>query len=200
MSEQRKTTKTQSRRDEILTVAARVIAERGLAGATVRDIGEAAGILSGSLYHHFESKEQIVLDLLVDSVTEQTASARRHVEESPNAAAALEKILGEAVEEAATHPHRTLVLRNETRAFNDLPKLAPLAELRRESVAIWTSLVQQGIDEGTFRSDLDVDVAVMAIVDLSIGAARWFNGSRTKPSETVSATLVELALASLRAS
>ena len=51
---------TGSRRDEILAIAALQFAERGVASTTVRDIGAAAGILSGSLYHHFESKEQIL--------------------------------------------------------------------------------------------------------------------------------------------
>src|SRR5690606_27383566 len=47
------------RRDEIVAIAAKMFAERGFAGTTIRDIGERADILSGSLYHHFRSKESI---------------------------------------------------------------------------------------------------------------------------------------------
>src|SRR3954462_284621 len=46
-----------TRRDELLGIAARLFAERGFKNTTVRDIADAAGILSGSLYHHFDSKE-----------------------------------------------------------------------------------------------------------------------------------------------
>ena len=42
-----------SRRDELLELAAAMFAERGLKATTVRDIADSAGILSGSLYHHF---------------------------------------------------------------------------------------------------------------------------------------------------
>ena len=42
---------------ELLELAASMFAERGLRATTVRDIADAAGILSGSLYHHFDSKE-----------------------------------------------------------------------------------------------------------------------------------------------
>ena len=49
-----------TRRDELLGLAAAMIAERGLRATTVRDIADAAGILSGSLYHHFSSKEEMV--------------------------------------------------------------------------------------------------------------------------------------------
>ncbi|MGC2799024.1 MAG: helix-turn-helix domain-containing protein, partial [Mycobacterium sp.] len=44
-----------SRRDELLELAATMFAERGLRATTVRDIADSAGILSGSLYHHFSS-------------------------------------------------------------------------------------------------------------------------------------------------
>ena len=45
-----------SRRDELLELAATMFAERGLRATTVRDIADSAGILSGSLYHHFTSQ------------------------------------------------------------------------------------------------------------------------------------------------
>ena len=46
-----------TRREELLDLAATMFAQRGLRATTVRDIADAAGILSGSLYHHFASKE-----------------------------------------------------------------------------------------------------------------------------------------------
>src|SRR6201989_3595558 len=53
-----------SRRDELLGIAADLFAERGFKNTTVRDIADAAGILSGSLYHHFDSKESMVDEIL----------------------------------------------------------------------------------------------------------------------------------------
>ena len=55
-----------SRRDEFLELAATMFAERGLRATTVRDIADSAGILSGSLYHHFSSKEEMVDEVLRD--------------------------------------------------------------------------------------------------------------------------------------
>ena len=53
-----------TRRDELLELAATMFAERGLRATTVRDIADSAGILSGSLYHHFSSKEEMVDEVL----------------------------------------------------------------------------------------------------------------------------------------
>ena len=52
-----------TRRTEILQTANAVIASSGLR-ASVQQIADAAGILAGSLYHHFESKEAILVELI----------------------------------------------------------------------------------------------------------------------------------------
>lgn len=46
-------------RERLVIAAARVLGERGYEGATLSRIGAAAGILPGSLYHHFKSKEDL---------------------------------------------------------------------------------------------------------------------------------------------
>ncbi len=50
-----------SRRNQITAAAARQFAEQGFLATTIRDIAREAGILSGSLYHHFDSKESLHL-------------------------------------------------------------------------------------------------------------------------------------------
>lgn len=186
-----------SRRDEILAVAALVIADRGLAGATVRDIGQAAGILSGSLYHHFSSKEQIVLELLVDNVQTSIERATSIIATAPDATTAIGDLIRDSINETAAHPNETLILRNETRAFRDTPALAPLAELRQASVALWVDAVNSGVASGEFRTDLDPQVTVMAIVDSVLGAARWFRDKTGKDPERVAESLVAIHLGGL---
>src|SRR4051812_50172197 len=56
-------TKSGTRRTEILETAATLIASSGLR-TSLQEIADAAGILPGSLYHHFESKEAILVELV----------------------------------------------------------------------------------------------------------------------------------------
>ena len=51
-------------RDRILRAAARLFREKGYKGTTVREVAEAAGIQSGSLFHHFASKEEMLLEIM----------------------------------------------------------------------------------------------------------------------------------------
>lgn len=51
------------RRDELIAVAARIFSARGYEGASLREICAAAGILAGSMYHHFRSKEDLFVSV-----------------------------------------------------------------------------------------------------------------------------------------
>lgn len=59
-----------TRSKEILRVAANLFGDMGYASTTMHDIGDAAGVLPGSLYHHFASKEDIAIELLSEFYTE----------------------------------------------------------------------------------------------------------------------------------
>jgi len=52
-----------TRRREILEIAARLFARKGYRGTSMRDIGEQAGVLGGSLYHHIRSKDALFVEL-----------------------------------------------------------------------------------------------------------------------------------------
>ena len=103
-----------SRRDEILSLAADQFAERGVAGTTVRDIGTAAGILSGSLYHHFTSKDQMVAELLLPVMQRQVGHYREIVGANDGAATTLRSLITTAVAEAAATPNQTRMIRNDS--------------------------------------------------------------------------------------
>jgi AcrR family transcriptional regulator len=50
-----------NRRQAVLDAAARLFSERGYEGASMRDIAKAAGMLAGSMYYHFASKEDLLI-------------------------------------------------------------------------------------------------------------------------------------------
>lgn len=52
-----------ARRAEILEAAAKLFSRRGYDGVGMREIADAAGILGGSLYYHFKSKQQIYIEV-----------------------------------------------------------------------------------------------------------------------------------------
>jgi AcrR family transcriptional regulator len=51
-----------ARRLELLSVAAALFAKKGYSGTSIRDVAEVYGVLSGSLYHHVDSKEALYIE------------------------------------------------------------------------------------------------------------------------------------------
>lgn len=55
---------TQTLREHLIATAATLIAQRGSAGLTVREIARAAGVADGALYNHFADKEELLAHAL----------------------------------------------------------------------------------------------------------------------------------------
>ncbi len=52
-----------ARREELTRIAARLFAERGYQGTSLADLAEALGVQKASLYHHIDSKEDLLWDV-----------------------------------------------------------------------------------------------------------------------------------------
>lgn len=65
-----------NRRDDIIEAAAALFATKGYAATSIRDIAQEVGILSGSLYYHFSSKEEILLEAHARGVAQVTEAVK----------------------------------------------------------------------------------------------------------------------------
>ena len=158
----------------MLELAAVMFAERGLRATTVRDIADGAGILSGSLYHHFASKEEMVDELLRGFLDWLFARYREIVESEPNP---LERLKGlfMASFEAIEHRHAQVVIyQDEAQRLSSHPRFAYIDDRNKQQRKMWVDLLEQGIKEGYLRPDLDVDLVYRFIRDTTWVSVRWY--------------------------
>ena len=73
LRQQRQLAMSDTRRAHVLDAARRVFAERGVEGASIREIARAAGYTAGALYSYFDSKEAIYAALRAESLDRQQA-------------------------------------------------------------------------------------------------------------------------------
>src|SRR5687768_18044523 len=110
----RKERPVSNRRAELLELAARMFAERGYGQTTVREIADAAGILSGSLYHHFDSKETMVDEIISKFIDEMIVSYTKVVAEVDDPAEALRQLIRTAFAAVPQHRAAVTVAQNES--------------------------------------------------------------------------------------
>jgi TetR/AcrR family transcriptional regulator, cholesterol catabolism regulator len=170
-----------TRRDEIVGLAGELFAAQGYATTTVREIAEAAGILSGSLYHHFDSKEAIVEELLRGFLDDILGAYRRIAAEVEEPVAALRALVHEAFDALRTHRAAVAVMLNEYNVLIRDPRFAFLRDAAEETEAIWTGVLVDGTRRGAFRSDVDAAAMYRFMRDAIWVSVRWYRpgGPRT---------------------
>jgi AcrR family transcriptional regulator len=161
------------RRADLVRIAAELFAERGYRATTVRHIGDAAGVLSGSLYHHFDSKETI-LDELLSSYLNELVETYREITAGVEPVTALRGLVTEAFRSLGEHRAAITVLQNERNYLRTLPRFGYLTKADDEVRRIWITVLRDGIDSGSFRADLDPIVTYRFLRDSVWVAVRWF--------------------------
>src|SRR6188472_3512711 len=147
MTVQSEGTATGTRRDELLQIAARLFAERGFRNTTVRDIADAAGILSGSLYHHFDSKESMVDEILSTFQEELFGQYDQILTSDADPRVKLEQ---------AVRVSFDAIFQNDAAYLGTLDGFGYLAERHAQSREVWMRLLREGAGAGVLRDDLDL--------------------------------------------
>jgi AcrR family transcriptional regulator len=156
-----------ARREELTRTAARLFADRGYHGTSLADVAEALGMQKASLYHHIDSKE----DLLWEVAWGGAEAFHAALDAVPEDATVPERIrlalrahlgvVGEQLD-AAT------VFTREWRALDGERRERFIGERRRYEERI-RDLFREGVEGGELRTDLDVATAAL----LFLSAANW---------------------------
>lgn len=165
---------TGARRTELLGIAARLFAEKGFRNTTVRDIADAAGILSGSLYHHFDSKESMVDEILRTFQEELFGQYDEILASSDDARTKLEKAVRVSFEAIDQHHHEVAIFQNDADFLGTQERFGYLAERNAQSRQVWVTLLEEGVRTGVLRDDLDVTLTYRFIRDTVWVAVRWY--------------------------
>lgn len=163
-----------NRRAELLALAAKMFAERGYGQTTVRDIADAAGILSGSLYHHFDSKESMVDEILRGFLDELFTRYHEIVDAGLGPKQTLKALVVASFEAIDTRHAEVAIYQNESKHLMPLERFSYLDDRNVEFRKLWTVLLEDGMGAGVFRADLDVDLAYRFIRDTVWVAVRWY--------------------------
>jgi AcrR family transcriptional regulator len=166
----------------VLDAAAKIFRDYGYAGTTMRAIADEADLKAGSIYYHYESKDDLisaVLDLGIHAVTDLVKDALNAL---PPEATGRQRV------EAAVHAHLTAIITYgdytlaTRRVFGQVPEAIRAKNLRlRNSYAqMWQDILVEAQKRGEFRANANISLSRLFILGALNWTVEWFKpGGRT---------------------
>lgn len=169
------------RHEQILAVAASLFARKGVAATTVREIADQVGILSGSLYHHFESKEAMVDQILAPYLRDLRAAYALVLSSPADPRTRLCDLVVASLRVVEEHPHATEIYQSDVNYLSQFERFGYLTSAAGEVRRTWLEVIGDGVTQGAFRSDLDPGILYRLMRDAIWLSVRWFKPTADYP-------------------
>ena len=157
----------------MVQLAGELFAQKGYRATTVREIADAAGILSGSLYHHFDSKESIGDEILSGFINDVLADYRAAVSSGGSPRGVLEQIVRSTSQTLSRHRAALAMLQNDWSYFSTQPRFGYLRKALSEIERTWVTQLERGQESGAFRADLDARLTYRLLRDVLWIPSQW---------------------------
>ncbi|GLY65423.1 TetR/AcrR family transcriptional regulator [Amycolatopsis taiwanensis] len=178
-------TDEQPRRALILASAARLFAQKGIAATTVREIADSVGVLSGSLYHHFPSKDAIAGEVVHGYLRELLTGYREISSRDLDPREAVRELVITSLEAVHRHPHATEIYQREMRHLYTHSPGNELVEAANEVKLTWLSVLAKGREQGVFQRTVPLWVLFRFIRDTLFHSDPDQLGDTTDPVNTL---------------
>ncbi|MGC0419273.1 TetR/AcrR family transcriptional regulator [Embleya sp. AB8] len=180
------------RRAEIIRHACALFAKRGYGGTTVRQIAESADMLSGSLYHHFPSKEAMLLEVLDGFFADIMTRQRATVERGDDPIDTLRGLLRDSLEVIGNSPDAAIVVVGESRRLSGSEGFVWLSERTVEASTLWGRVLRRGVEDGSLRRDLHPVLLSLMLQSAVWGMAQWYRPNGRYDPDAAAGRLVDL--------
>ena len=188
MSEDKSVTKSEQTRARILDAAAHTFRQVGYSSASLRDIAEQAGMQAGSLYYHFESKEQLAEEIMIAGVDGSYAAVKAAVASLPQDAGTLDKL------EAAFAGHLSYLLNQSDYAVAMMRMLHQTPEpIRARTLArqrgfgrFFADLFEAAHAQGLIKPGMNLSALRMLIFGAMNWTPEWFSQTGLRPEQLAS--------------
>ena len=207
---ERREREKEQRRLDIIDAAEKTFFSKGIANATMDDVAEAAELSKGTVYLYFKSKEDLYLAVILRAIA---LLQDRFTSAADSRQTGLDKI--EAIGRAYVafykeHPdyfHAMLFFEShDVEVDTEAGYAAECTVQSNRTFAICAAAVQEGIDDGTIRADVDPMKMALTLYGLSTGLLQIISikGQTIKQDhgfdpEDLIATFFDLIYKSLRA-
>jgi len=163
-------------RECILDAAASLFSQNGYKGTTLRDIAKLTNMKAGSLYYHFSSKEELVLEILTIGLSNIIDTVVHDIDALPEGASAKDILVtaarGHLFALLEKPDYTSTSIRNYGQLPEDVQKRGRLVRDKYENM--WRKWLQQAQDDGHIRSSVNLKVLRLTMLGSLNRTQAWY--------------------------
>lgn len=186
-----------TRKDVIITKAAKLFREKGFSATSMRDLAEHVGVEAASLYNHISSKAEILQEICFKTAN----NFMSHIEEvdaTPNKTAIekIQAILRFHIKQMVDNYEEVYVSDREWKHLTD-PYLSNMQSQRRAYRQRIGLIIEEGIRKGEIKP-IDAPTAVLIMLHAVSGIESWHRSKKKIPGELLEDNMVQILVDGLR--
>ena len=163
-----------------------MFARKGFQNSTMRDVADATGILAGSLYHHYASKDDLLVEVLKRFYADSIDDIGRIVADTEDPADTIVSLIELAVGYTVERRDEAMIIENDAPYLAQLPAFDFVFEAATQAERLWLGVLERARDAGQVRAELDLPTLYRTIMGSMFASVRWYQpAGRMKPKELV---------------
>ena len=163
------------KKPQIIALAAEAFSERGYSAASLRDIGQRAGVTAASLYHHFENKEDLLRAIVMDGSDRLAETLKAELAKDNHPRARLEQVIRAHIAFTCENMQVTKIILEEMRFLNEVD----FANMREKNYAIldvYRACLAE-LSKVSGAAQINTTTTAFLIISVVNGFNRWFRPS-----------------------
>jgi AcrR family transcriptional regulator len=162
-------------RQRLLDSALRLFASKGFEAVGIRELADAAGMTSASIYYHTGSKDDLLFDLMRDCLEGLVSGATEIAGLDQSTAQALSALVRFHVRVHAEQQLACTVTDSDLRSLSGANRDAVM-QLRDDYQSLWHEVIAAGLGRGEMQTD-NASLATLAVLEMCTGVAHWYSPS-----------------------
>lgn len=184
-------------REVIIDAAVRLFNQNGYHATAMRDIARVIDIKKPSIYHHFDSKEDILLAILEQGMDQLVTEIEQIALSEEDSVTKLRLAIKAHAGMIASNPEGAAVFLREDRGLGE-HYLEEYLSKRDQVDKLFRSIIREGIAEGKFRTT-DISISTQALLGMVNWMTRWYRPEGRLSAEEITDIFFDLFLNGIQA-
>ena len=185
---------TMSRRQILLKEAAQLFRKKGYLSSSLRELAKRAGIQGGSVYHHFGSKQEILFQVMDNTMSTMIKNANAVLVQSKNLEAQLCALMHFHIGYTISDSDETFITDDELRHLDE-DNYSKVIAKRDKYQKLFEDIFTAGKEQGW--QVVDPKLAARAAIQMSTGVSRWYRADSALSIDEIAEQYTKIILSGL---